>query len=80
MQGDELMTEKISSAQLLQLARQMRSQQMEGAQQMEQLAQTGLSDQQQVQLHSVMKDQAKLAQLLTSPQARALMEKLNSQQ
>jgi hypothetical protein len=68
----------ITPAQLLRMAKQLKAAQ--GAQleaaQLEQLAQRGLDDTQQAQLHSVMQDKAKLEQLLQSPQAQALMRKL----
>ncbi|MDR0531463.1 MAG: hypothetical protein LBG83_05300 [Oscillospiraceae bacterium] len=69
---------KVTPAQLMQMARQLKGKNgaQEEARQLEQLAQSGLSEGQQAQLHSVMQDKAKLAQLLESPQARALMEKL----
>jgi len=62
-------------AQLLQMARLMKSKQADPeAQQLERLARTGLSEEQRVQLHSVMQDKAKLAELLNSPQAKELMK------
>ena len=70
---------KITSAQLLGLARQLKSKQntAQEAQALEQLAETGLNEDQQAQLHGLMQDKAKLAQMMSSPQAQALMRKLN---
>ena len=69
---------KITQAQLLGLARQLKAKQSTGqeAQALEQLAETGLSEGQQAQLHELMRDKAKLAQMMGSPQAQALMRKL----
>ena len=68
----------ISKMQLMQMALQLKGQQnaQNEAQALEQLAGTGLSDEQQAQLRDVMKDKAKLQQLLSSPQAQELMRKL----
>ena len=69
---------KITQAQLLGLARQLKRGQntAQEADALEQLAQTGLSEGQQAQLHDLMQDKAKLARMLGSPQAQALMRKL----
>jgi len=69
---------KITQAQLLGLARQLKHGQITGqeAQALEQLTQTGLSTAQQTQLHELMQDKTKLAQVMGSPQAQALMRKL----
>ena len=69
---------KITQAQLLGLARQLKAKQSteQEAQALEQLAETGLSEGQQAQLHELMRDKAKLAQMMGSPQAQALMRKL----
>jgi len=69
---------KISQAQLLGLARQLKAKQgtAQEADALEHLAETGLSEGQQAQLHDLMQDKAKLAQMLGSPQAQALMRKL----
>lgn len=71
--------EKITPAQLLKLAKQLKH--MQGADQeagaLEQLAQTGISEEQQAKMREVMQDKAKLAQLMQSPQAQALMRKMN---
>ena len=69
---------KITRAQLLGLAMQLKRGQntAQEADALEQLAQTGLSEGQQAQLHDLMQDKAKLAQMLGSPQAQALMRKL----
>jgi hypothetical protein len=68
----------ITQAQLLGLARQLKRGQNTGqeAQALEQLAETGLNEGQQAQLHELMRDKAKLAQMMGSPQAQALMRKL----
>jgi len=70
----------ISKMQILALARRLKStqntEQEAGA--LEQLAETGLSEGQQTQLHDMMQDKAKLAQMLQSPQAQALMRKLQA--
>jgi len=68
-------------AQLLQMAKLMKSKQADNeAQQLERLARTGLSEEQRVQLHSVMRDKAKLAELLSSPQAKELMKIMGGKQ
>jgi len=65
----------ITPAQLLQMAKLMKTKQAgQEAQQLENLAKTGLNEAQRAQLHSVMRDKAKLAQLLRSPQAKELMK------
>jgi len=73
---------KITKAQLLTLARQLKSAQntAQEAGALEQLAETGLSEGQQTQLHDLMQDKAKLTQMLQSPQAQALMQKLSGKQ
>ena len=70
---------KITQAQLLGLARQLKRGQntAQEAGALEHLAETGLSEGQQTRLHDLMQDKAKLTQLLQSPQAQALMRKLN---
>ena len=70
---------KITPAQIMGLARQLKKTQSTGqeAQALEQLAETGLSEGQQAQLHELMQDKAKLAQMMASPQAQALMRKLS---
>ena len=72
---------KITPAQLLGLARQLKQTQRtaQEAQALEHLAETGLSEGQQAQLHELMQDKAKLAQMLGSPQAQALMRKLKAE-
>ena len=71
---------KITQAQLLGLARQLKRGQdtAQEAGALEQLAETGLSEGQQAQLHDLMQDKAKLTQMLGSPQAQALMRKLKT--
>ncbi len=70
---------KLNAAQLLSLARQLKSRQdlSQEGEAIEQLAKTGISETQQEQLHDLMQDKAKLARVLQSPQAQALMQKLN---
>ena len=67
----------INKTQLLQMAQQLKNKQ--GAQgeteALERLAETGLSEEQQAQLRDVMRDKAKLQQLMSSPKAQALMKK-----
>jgi len=72
----------ISKAQILSLARQLKTAQNTAreADSLEQLAEAGLSEGQQAQLHGLMQDKAKLAQVLQSPQAQALMRKLGGKQ
>ena len=70
----------LSPAQLMQLARQMKAMRMNQAGQVEQLAQQGISEEQQAQLHEVMRDKAKLSQMLSSPQAQELLQKLGGKQ
>ena len=71
----------ISPAQLMQMARMMKAKQSgQESQQLEELAKTGLSAEQQAQLHSVMQDKAKLTELMNSPQARELMKKMGGKQ
>ena len=71
---------QITKAQLLTLARQLKATQStsQEAGALEQLAETGLSEGQQTQLHDLMQDKARLAQMLQSPQAQALMRKLQA--
>jgi len=73
---------KITPAQLLGLAKQLKQghNTAQEAQALEHLAQSGLSEGQQAQLHDLMQDKAKLAQMLQSPQAQSLMRKLNGKQ
>ena len=70
---------KITPAQLMGLARQLKQGRNadQEAQALEQLAEKGLSEGQQAQLRELMRDKAKLAQLVGSPQAQALMHKLS---
>jgi len=72
----------ITAAQLMGLAKQLKQGQKtdQEAQALEKLAQKGLSEGQQAQLHDLMQDKAKMAQLLQSPQAQALMRKLGGKQ
>jgi hypothetical protein len=69
----------ISPLQLMQMARRLKTQQNAQAEAdaLEQLAQTGLSEAQQAQLHEMIQDKERLRQLLASPKAQALMQKLN---
>lgn len=68
---------KISPLQLMQMARQLKKvQASQEAEQLDRLARTGLSDEQQAKLCSVMQDREELQRLLTSPEAQALMKKL----
>jgi hypothetical protein len=69
---------RITPVQLMQLARQLKKTQRaaQEAEKLDQLAQTGLSDAQQEQIHSVMQDKEELRRLLSSPEAQALMQKL----
>lgn len=67
----------ITPAQLLQMAKLMKTKQ---AGQLEDLAKTGLSEAQQAQLQSVMRDKAKLAALLNTPQAKELMKMMGGKQ
>ena len=68
----------ISKTQLLQLAQQLKNRQEAASETeaIERLAETGLSEEQQTQLRDVMRDKAKLQQLMSSPKAQALMKKL----
>ena len=71
----------ISPAQLMQMARMMKAQQAgKESQQLEELAKTGLTEEQRAQLHSVMQDKARLTELMNSPQARELMKKMGGKQ
>ena len=71
----------ISKTQLLQMAQQLKNKQ--GAQgeseALERLAETGMSEDQQAQLREMMRDKAKLQELVNSPKAQALMKKLGMQ-
>ncbi|MDR3313215.1 MAG: hypothetical protein LBS96_02015 [Oscillospiraceae bacterium] len=69
---------KITPAQLMQLARQLKKTQTtaQEAEKLDQLAQTGLSEEQQEKIHSVMQDKEELNRLLRSPAAQALLQKL----
>ena len=73
---------KINPMDLMRMAKQLKTNQ--GAQneaaQLEQLAQNGLDEAQQAKLHDLMRDKAKLAQLMQSPQAQELMRKLGGKQ
>ena len=77
-EGIPIETPKITPAQLMGLARQLKHGQNTGqeAQALEQLAEKGLSEGQQAQLHELMQDKAQLARMMSSPQAQALMRKL----
>jgi len=70
----------ITKAQILTMVRQLKATQSaaQEAGALEQLAETGLNEGQQAQLHELMQDKAKLAQMLQSPQAQALMRKLQA--
>jgi len=70
----------ISKAQIFALVRQLKSTQstVKEADALEQLAETGLSEGQQAQMRDLMQDKARLAQMLQSPQAQALMRKLQA--
>jgi len=72
----------ISRAQILSMVKQLKAKQntAQEADALENLAETGLSEGQQAQLHGLMQDKAKLAQMLQSPQAQALMRKLGGKQ
>ena len=71
----------INKTQLLQMAQQLRNRQgTQGeTETLERLAETGLSEEQQAQLRDVMRDKAKMQQLVGSPKAQALMKKLGMQ-
>ncbi|MCL2494554.1 MAG: hypothetical protein FWE98_02710 [Oscillospiraceae bacterium] len=71
---------KITKTQLFTLARQLKTAQgtAQEAQALESLAQTGLNEGQQAQLRELMRDKAKLAQMMSSPKAQALMRKLKT--
>ena len=68
----------ISKLQLLQMAQQLKNRQgTQGeSQALEQLAQTGLSQQQQAQLQEIVRDKDRLQQIVSSPKAQALMKRL----
>jgi len=68
----------ISKTQLLQMAQQLRSKQggQNETEALERLAESGLSEQQQSQLREVMRDKAKMQQLVNSPKAQALIKRL----
>ena len=67
----------ISKTQLLQMAQQLKNRQSapSEAEALERLAETGLSEEQQTQLRDMMRDKAKLQQLMNSPKEQALMKK-----
>ncbi|MCL2107064.1 MAG: hypothetical protein FWH26_08430 [Oscillospiraceae bacterium] len=68
---------RLTPLQLMRMAQQIkRGQGVKEAEQLERLAQTSLSEEQREQLHAVMRDKEKMSQLLASPQAQALMQKL----
>ncbi|MDR2525401.1 MAG: hypothetical protein LBC83_04300 [Oscillospiraceae bacterium] len=69
---------KITPIQLMQMARELKRRQNAGeeAARLDALAQQGLTEEQQEQIHSVMQDKEALQKLLTSPKAQALMKKL----
>lgn len=70
---------KITPAQLMQMAKLLKGKQVrKEADALEQLAQKGLDEDQQAQLHEVMRDKARLREMLASPQAQELMKKLGS--
>ena len=73
---------KISAAQVMRMAKQLKSIRSTGeeAAQLEQLARQGISEDQQAQLHELMRDKAKMQALLASPQAQALLRKLGGEQ
>jgi len=70
----------ISKLQLMQMAAQLKGRQgaQNEAQALEQLAQTGLSGEQQAQLRDMMRDKDKLRELMASPQAQALMKMMKT--
>ncbi len=70
---------KITPLQLMQLARQLKKSRdtAQEAERLDELAQTGLSEEQQAKLHNVMQDKQELKRLLCSPEAQALMKKLS---
>ena len=72
------MKDMFGPAQLRAMAKQLKAAQgaQQEAQALDQLAQTGLDDSQQTQLRGMLADKDKLKQLLSSPQAQALMRKL----
>jgi len=72
----------ISKLQLLQMAQQLKNRQGTGeeSQALEQLAQTGLSQQQQTQLKELISDKDRLQQIISSPKAQALMKRLGMDQ
>ena len=67
---------KLNPLQIMQLAQMLKKNKGGGeqAQALEQLAQTGLNEEQQAQLQDVMRDKDKMQQMLSSPQAQALMK------
>ena len=71
-------TPNISPIELMRLAKQLKAAQgaQQEAEQLERLAKTGLDGGQQEKLHSLMRDKAKLAELMRSPQALELIKKL----
>ena len=72
----------ISKLQLLQMAQQLKKRQgaQNESQALEQLAETGLSQQQQSQLQELIRDKDRLQQIVNSPKAQALMKRLGMDQ
>ncbi|MCL2445625.1 MAG: hypothetical protein FWD06_02520 [Oscillospiraceae bacterium] len=72
----------VNKRQLLQMAQQLKSRQgtQDESQALEKLAETGLSEQQQSQLRSLISDKDRLQQILSSPKAQALMKRLGMDQ
>ena len=75
---------KVNPAQIMQMARMMRGKNIhmnkEEENALNRLAQTGLSEEQQAQFNNVIKDKAKVEQLLSSPQAQELMKRFAGKQ
>jgi hypothetical protein len=68
---------QINPAELMKMAKMLKTrEESPEAQALENLAKTGVTQAQQAQLNAVLADKQKLSQLLDSPQARALMQKL----
>jgi len=68
----------ISKMQLLQMAQQLRKQGNKSeTEALERLAETGLTQEQQTKLQEVMRDKAKMQELMSSPKAQALMKRLS---
>ena len=62
----------VTKIQLMRMAQQLKRQgTRQEAEQLQQLAETGLSEEQQEQLSAVMQDKEQLGRLLASPQAQA---------